>query len=48
MERDQESLIKSENGEIDASSNFNFETLYNHVGSFTSGDGYRKNYITTR
>ena len=44
MERDQESLIKSENGEIDASSNFNFETLYNHVGSFTSGDGYAKNY----
>ena len=44
MERDQESLIKSENGEIDASSNFNFETLYNHVGSFTGGDGYAKNY----
>lgn len=44
MERDQESLIKSENGEIAASSNFNFETLYNHVGSFTSGDGYAKNY----
>ena len=44
MERDQESLIKSENGEIDASSNFNFETLYNHVGSFTNGDGYAKNY----
>lgn len=44
MERDQESLIKSENGEIDASSNFNFETLYTHVGSFTSGDGYAKNY----
>ena len=44
MERDQESLIKSENGEIDASSNFNFETLYNHVGSFTRGDGYAKNY----
>ena len=44
MERDQESLIKSENGDIDASSNFNFETLYNHVGSFTSGDGYAKNY----
>ena len=44
MERDQESLIKSENGEIAASSNFNFETLYNHVGSFTGGDGYAKNY----
>lgn len=44
MERDQESLIKSENGEIAASSNFNFETLYNHVGSFTSGEGYAKNY----
>ena len=44
MERDQESLIKSENGEIATSSNFNFETLYNHVGSFTSGDGYAKNY----
>ena len=44
MERDQESLIKSENGEIATSENFNFETLYNHVGSFTSGDGYAKNY----
>ena len=44
MERDQESLIKSENGEIATSENFNFETLYKHVGSFTTGDGYRKNY----
>ena len=44
MERDQESLIKSENGEIATSENFNFETLYKHVGSFTAGDGYRKNY----
>ena len=44
MERDQESLIKSENGEIATSENFNFETLYNHVGSFTSGEGYAKNY----
>ena len=44
MERDQESLIKSENGEIATSSNFNFETLYKHVGSFTTGDGYAKNY----
>ena len=44
MERDQESLIKSENGEIATSENFNFETLYKHVGSFTSGDGYAKNY----
>ena len=44
MERDQESLIKSENGEIATSENFNFETLYKHVGSFTAGDGYAKNY----
>ena len=44
MERDQESLITSENGEIATSENFNFETLYKHVGSFTTGDGYAKNY----
>ena len=44
MEREQEALIKSENGEIATSEHFNFETLYQHVGSFTNGDGYRKNY----
>lgn len=44
MERDQESLIKSENGKIATSENFNFETLYKHVGSFTYGEGYAKNY----
>ena len=44
MEREQEALIKSENGEISTSENFNFETLYKHVGSFTVGEGYRKNY----
>ena len=44
MERDQSQLIKSESGEIAISSNFNFETLYKHVGSFTKGEGYAKNY----
>ena len=44
MERDQSKLIKSENGDKATSENFNFETLYSHVGSFTVGEGYRKNY----
>ena len=44
MERNQSLLIKSENGEIDTSELFNFEQNYNHVGSFTRGEGYRKNY----
>ena len=44
MEREQASLIKSENGEIATSENFDFETLYKHVGSFTAGADYRKNY----
>ena len=44
MERDQASLIISENGDKLTSESFNFENLYKHVGSFTSGDGYRKNY----
>lgn len=44
FEREQESLIKTENGEIATSSNFNFETLYEHVGSYATGEGYRKNY----
>jgi hypothetical protein len=44
MERDQASLIISENGDKLTSESFNFENLYKHVGSFTFGDGYRKNY----
>ena len=44
MERDQASLIISENGDKLTSESFSFENLYKHVGSFTSGDGYRKNY----
>ena len=44
MERDQSKLIISETGEIATSESFNFETLYKHVGSFTTGEGYRKNY----
>jgi hypothetical protein len=44
MERDQSQLIKSENGEIATSEMFNFEQHYKHVGSFSNGDGYSKNY----
>ena len=44
MERDQALLIKSENGEIDATSQFQFEQLYKHVLSVTNGSGYAKNY----
>ena len=44
MERDQTLLLKSVYGDINVSETFNFEEHYKHVGSFTSGDGYRKNY----
>ena len=44
MEREQESLIISENGSINASENFQFELLYKHVVSLTNGSGYAKNY----
>ena len=44
MERDQESLIKSVNGDKAISDSWDFESQYLHVGSFTSGDGFRKNY----
>ena len=44
MERDQSQLIKSENGTIATSEMFNFEQRYKHVGSFSKGDGYAKNY----
>ena len=44
MEREQESLIKIENGEIDATSQYQFEQLYKHVLSVTNGSGYAKNY----
>jgi len=44
MERDQSQLIKSENGTIATSEMFNFEQHYKHVGSFSKGDGYAKNY----
>lgn len=44
MERDQSLLIKSENGEIDATSQFHFEQLYKHVLSVTNSSSYAKNY----
>ena len=44
MERDQSALIKSENGEINSSEQFDFERLYQHILSVTNGSGYAKNY----
>ena len=44
MERDQTLLLKSVYGDINISDTFNFEEHYKHVGTFTNGDGYRKNY----
>lgn len=44
MQRDQSKLIISENGEIAATSHFNFEQQYEHVMSLPLVDGYRKNY----
>lgn len=44
MQRDQSQLIKTPTGEISAESSLAFESAYDHVGSFTYGEGYRKNY----
>lgn len=44
MEREQEALIKSVSGDKMTSESWSFETEYQHVGSFTSGHGFRKNY----
>ena len=44
MERDQAKLIKSENGEKLVSESYDFETAYQHVGTFANGSGYRKDY----
>lgn len=44
IERDQEKLIKSETGDKNIDATFNFETLYKHVGTFSKGTGYRRNY----
>lgn len=44
MERDQSKLIKSVAGDKLTSESWDFETAYKHVGTFTNGEGYRKNY----
>ena len=44
MERDQELLAKTPNGDKATTDAWPFESDYLHVGSFTNGDGYRKNY----
>jgi len=44
MERDQSQLIKSESGDKDITEQFDFEQHYKHVGTYTKGEGYRKNY----
>jgi hypothetical protein len=44
MEREQSALIKSVYGDKDVAESWPFELSYKHVGSFTYGDGYRKNY----
>ena len=44
MERDQEQLTITPNGDKDVADSWPFESNYLHVGSFTVGEGYRKNY----
>jgi hypothetical protein len=44
MERDQEQLSITPNGDKDLADSWPFESNYLHVGSFTVGEGYRKNY----
>ena len=44
MERDQEQLTITPDGDKDVADAWPFESNYLHVGSFTNDDGYRKNY----
>ena len=45
MQRDQSKLVKSPTSENVATSTvLSFETAYDHVGTYTYSDGYRKNY----
>ena len=44
IERDQTKLTITPYGDKDVADAWPFESNYLHVGSFTSGDGYRKNY----
>jgi len=44
MQRDQSKLVKSTAQTVDVATAINFESDYNHVGTFTNGLGYRKNY----
>ena len=44
MERDQEQLAITPNGDKDLADSWPFESNYLHVGTFTVGEGYRKNY----
>jgi len=43
-ERDPLQLIITENGEVDASASFNFETRYKHILDVANGSGYAKDY----
>ena len=42
MQRDQSRLLLSPTSEIDATSQYPFETAYHHVGTFAHGEGYSK------
>jgi hypothetical protein len=44
IERDQTKLTITPYGDKDVADAWPFESNYLHVGSFTNGDGYRKNY----
>ena len=44
IERDQAKLIKSVAGDKLTSESWDFETQYRHAGSFSGGEGYRKDY----
>jgi hypothetical protein len=44
IERDQTKLTITPHGDKDVADAWPFESNYLHVGSFTNGDGYRRNY----
>jgi len=44
VERDQEKILKSANGDKDVTDAWPFENTYIHAGTFAKGEGYRKNY----
>ena len=44
IEKDQAKLLKSVSGDKDLADSWAFESAYKHIGFYSNGNGYRKNY----